>query len=107
MGVAEWLLPRFSTTTANDRVVASVSVMATLQAYFEYNFSLACGIPRVTLLGSPEDWREMRAKIERLPEFDLQDQEMSKWRKLLGPVVDNFVLSAVGQPDLAFWDRVA
>lgn len=35
-----WLLPQFSTTTDSDRVVASISVMATLQAYFEYVFSL-------------------------------------------------------------------
>merc|ERR1712187_346342 len=29
------------------------------------------------------------------------------WRNLLGPVLDNFVLSAEGRPVLSFWDRVA
>lgn len=33
--VARWLLPAFSTTTETDRITASVSVMATLQAYFD------------------------------------------------------------------------
>jgi len=28
--IAEWILPKFTTTTENDRVVASVTMMATL-----------------------------------------------------------------------------
>jgi len=31
---------------------------------------------------------------------------MSKWHKLLCPVLDQFVASAKGNPDLAFWDRI-
>jgi hypothetical protein len=104
--VSEWLLPSFSTTTSNDRVVASVSVMATLQAYFEYRFCLCCGIPRVTLLGTPCDWRALRTKIDRLPQYDLDKKLMSAWHQLLAPVLDEFVRASEGQPDLAFWDRV-
>ena len=51
-----WLIPAFTTTTVNDRVVAAVSVMSTLQNYFEYVCCLMCGIPKVTLLGTVEDW---------------------------------------------------
>jgi len=104
--MAAWLLPAFSTTCSKDRVVASVSVMATLQAYFEYKFCLCCGLPRVTLLGSLEDWRALRAKIDRLPEFDLQDKRMSAWHALLTQVLDEFVVSAEGRPSLSFWDQV-
>merc|ERR1719171_299660 len=69
--VARWLLPDFSTTTPTDRVAASVSVMSTLQAYFDFVCCLCCGIPKVTLLGSPEDWQRLRSKIDRLPDYDL------------------------------------
>ena len=34
--VTTWLLPNFSTTKSEDRVAASVTIMSTLQAYFEY-----------------------------------------------------------------------
>jgi len=105
--IAAWLLPSFSTTEPNDRVVAAVSLMATLQAYFEYKFCLCCGLPRVTLLGAPEDWEALRAKLDRLLEFDLEDKRMQEWYNMLAPVVDELVQSAKGRPDIrSFWDRI-
>ena len=53
----EWIIPDFSTTTRDDRVVASVLMMGTLQKYFSYTLSIVCGLPSVTLLGTEEDWR--------------------------------------------------
>uniref|UniRef100_A0A7S1A7G3 DUF4419 domain-containing protein n=1 Tax=Noctiluca scintillans TaxID=2966 RepID=A0A7S1A7G3_NOCSC len=104
--VAEWLLPAFTTTAETDRIVASVSIMATLQAYFDYKFSLLCGLPRVTLLGTPEDWRRLRAKVDRLPEFDVEAGRLASWHSLLAPVLDEFVRSAEGEAQVSFWDRV-
>lgn len=106
--MVEWLLPKFSTTTNADRIAASVSIMSTLQAYLEYVCCLMCGIPTVTLEGTPEDWRLLRQKIDRLPEFDIQgkDCSMKKWRALLAPVLDHFVKSANGKPNIDFWDTV-
>jgi len=106
--VTTWLLPKFSTTTSADRVAASVTVMSTLQAYFEYVCCLLCGIPNVTLEGTPEDWEALRSKIDRLPSYDIsgKDPVMSKWHKLLCPVLDKFMAAAKGNHDLAFWDRI-
>lgn len=104
--VAQWLMPNFSTTTTNDRIAASVTVMATLQAYFEYVCRLLCGIPKVTLLGSKEDWRQLRKKCDGLKTYDLEDQLMSKWHGLLAPVLNEFVNSADGCADTQFWDCI-
>ena len=54
-GLREWIILDFSTTTRDDRVVAGVLMMGTLQKYFSYMFSIVCGIPSVTLLGTEED----------------------------------------------------
>ena len=104
--VVDWLLPAFSTTTVHDRVVASVAIMATLQSYFEFVCCLMCGIPKVTLLGTEEDWQMLRDKVDKLLDYDLDDKLMSAWHKLLVPVMDNFVLSAMGQANVQFWDLV-
>ena len=40
--IADWLIPKFTTTTENDRIVASISMMATLQSYFEYEVDVCC-----------------------------------------------------------------
>ena len=46
--IREWNIPDFSTTTRDDRVVASVLMIGTLQ-------SIVCELPSVTLLGREED----------------------------------------------------
>jgi len=106
--VTEWLLPKFTTTTSDDRVAASVTIMSTLQAYFEYVCRLRCGIPEVTLEGTPDDWRSLRMKIDRLPRYEVggKPRVMAQWHALLAQVLDNFVLSSEGKHDLAFWDRI-
>jgi hypothetical protein len=106
--VTAWLLPKFSTTKTADRVVASVTIMSTLQAYFEYFCTLCCGIPEVTLEGNIDDWRLLRQKIDRLLQYDIKDKEpvMAKWHALLALVLDQFVRSAEGHSDLGFWDTV-
>lgn len=106
--VAEWAIPNFSTTTPTDRIVSSVSIMATLQNFFSYKFSLKCGIPNVTLLGTPDDWVCLRAKLDRLLEFDIPGEGlMEKWHGWLAYICDNLVVSANGGDCLEFWDKVA
>lgn len=62
-------------------------MMATLQKYFSYLFTLECGIPSVTLLGSPEDWDDLSTRVEKFAEFGA---EPTKWVALLRPVCDAF-----------------
>lgn len=107
--VTEWLLPKFTTTTDTDRVVASVTIMSTLKAYFSYRCMLACGIPNVTLLGTAKDWGLLRQKLERLLNYDIQGKRpvMKEWHDLLAIVVDEFIQAVEGKPNLKFWDTIA
>jgi hypothetical protein len=106
--VTKWLLPNFTTTKSEDRVAASVTIMSTLQAYFVYRCCIRCGIPKVTLEGTPTDWNQLRQKIDRLLQYDVvgKGAVMKKWHSLLAPVLDHFVASAEGRPELKFWDTV-
>lgn len=106
--LVKWLLPSFTTTTPNDLVAASVTIMSTMQKYFKYKFQLSCGIPSVTLLGTVEDWMELRLKFDRLLEFEIAGEaHMKEWHGWLADIGDNLVASAQGRPDVKFWDRVA
>lgn len=112
--VTDWLLPNFTTTRDEDRIVSAVTIMSTLQAYFEYKCCLTCGIPTVTLEGTGDDWRLLRQKIDRLPQYDISSSSttqspnniMSEWHGMLSKVLDEFVKSKEGNPDLHFWDTV-
>ena len=89
-GLREWIMPDFSTTTRDDRVVASVLMMGTLQKYFSYTFGIVCGIPSVTLLGTVEDWKNMLVRVEKLKEYG---EESAIWCDLLTPILKRFVSS--------------
>ena len=54
------ILPKFSTTTTTDTIVASVIMMSNMKKYCDFKFSLMCGLPDVTLEGAQEDWEERR-----------------------------------------------
>jgi hypothetical protein len=105
-----WILPAFSTTTANDTVVSAVTMMATLRAYFEYGFSITCGLPLVRLEGEREDWEDILARIEKLKEYSL---ETTAWYNLLKPVLSRFVRAfdesefLSSDENASFWQRVA
>jgi len=57
-----------------------------------------CGIPRITLEGTPEDWRKIRDRVSRLGICGLED-----WAKRMPAVLEEFVRSSEGHPSQAFW----
>ncbi|KAJ6582692.1 hypothetical protein DFH09DRAFT_1145734 [Mycena vulgaris] len=103
-----WALPAFTTTTENDTTIAAMLMMATLKAYFEYDYQgIACGIPRVTLEGEKSDWEDILKRLEKLKEYGVQT---IAWYHLLVPVIFRFVKSfdEPGSPEtVEFWQQVA
>jgi hypothetical protein len=85
----ETLLCNFSTTTPKIRTSFEVALMDAYHRYFEYNAMCVCGIPTVTLEGTPDDWQRMRDRVEVLATFDL-----AWWTSRLTPILDQFVTDA-------------
>jgi hypothetical protein len=86
----EWAMPNFTTTTDNDKSVAAIVMMGTLQKYFEYILCGGCGFPSVTLLGERADWEEILRRVEKLPSYG---EQPATWAKLLIPVIKRMVVS--------------
>ncbi|KLO81499.1 uncharacterized protein LW93_8209 [Fusarium fujikuroi] len=102
----EWILPSFSTTTDNDRVVGSVLLMGALQKYFSYGFGMECGIPSVTLLGEITDYEDILNRLDRLDEMG---EEPIQFAMLLRPIIRNMVLTFTQPYDPAihiFWNQI-
>ncbi|MGP0018597.1 MAG: DUF4419 domain-containing protein [Candidatus Sulfotelmatobacter sp.] len=97
----ETLLCDFTTTTPAVRTACEVALMDTYQRYFDYGMRCICGIPKVTLEGTPEDWQRMRDRIEVLATYDLD-----WWTSRLAPILDQFIATATGNPDRAFWQAI-
>lgn len=91
----------FSTSTDVERVAGRVAMMDAYSPYYAYWMVCVCGIPSITLTGTPDDWRKIRARVE-----DLSALGLSQWQRSLAPIADQFVRAAEGNPDTAFWKRV-
>src|SRR5262245_7335943 len=99
--VGRWLRNDFSTSTRRERIAGDVALLDALKRYFEYRLRLICGIPEVTLLGEPDDWRTIESRVEGLAGYDL-----AWWTEWLLPVCRELRRSAEGEPDLDFWKAI-
>eukprot|EP01132_Coremiostelium_polycephalum_P011394 gene11394-13954_t len=103
--IRSWIIPDFTTTTFTDKIVNSIALMATMQSYFSYKYSFRCGLPKVTLLGTVDDWKDVKKRVEKLREFDAGDGLILEWLNMLHPVMDQLIETASGNinNDLKDW----
>lgn len=100
--IAQTLTADFSTTTLAERVASQITLMESVKWYFEYLVEYAaCGIPTITLKGTPADWQRVLDKTRKLSQYGLSD-----WTKSLEPILAQFVLAAEGRPNQPFWQSI-
>lgn len=100
--IAQILTADFTTTTLAERVASQITLMESVKTYFEYiRMRISCGIPQITLTGTPEDWQKVLDKTRKLNVSGLE-----KWTKSLEPILTEFILTAKGQPNAKFWKDI-
>jgi len=88
----------FTTTGPVEKAASEIVLLDAVQNYFSYAMHTACGIPRFTLTGTPDDWKKVRERATHLGNYGLD-----WWQKELMPLLDEFVAASSGNPDLTFW----
>ena len=61
-------------------------LMDSFKEYFSYIVYTECGIPKITLEGTVDDWKKLRDRALGLAQYDLV-----WWVEALEPVLDQFV----------------
>ncbi|CAB4491554.1 unnamed protein product [Rhizophagus irregularis] len=64
---------------------------------------LCCGIPKITLEGTLEDWTKLQEKVIQLRQLDL---DMDFWLDKLDPVVWQLIETYKGNVDEDFWSKI-
>jgi hypothetical protein len=101
-GLVRLLRCSFSTTTPVEHVASGVVALAAFKRYFDYRVTCICGIPRITLEGTVDDWRAIRARVDVLAEYDIE-----WWAAGLRPICDQLVATAAGAAvDPDFWRSI-
>lgn len=97
--IAETIMADFTTTTPTELIATEITLMEAVQDYFEYIYiMLGCGIPEITLLGTPDDWQKVYDKA-----LSLEQYQLDWWINELEPILSQFVLASKGTIDIEFW----
>jgi hypothetical protein len=89
----------FSTTTPVEKLASEITIMNAMKPYFEFVVMyVICGIPEITLTGTPDDWKKILDKTRQLSKYDL-----SWWTNELEPLLQEFVNASEGNIVQDFW----
>eukprot|EP00493_Phyllostaurus_siculus_P009083 UN09196 len=76
--------------------------MDAMKSYFSYKVRTMCGIPKVKLLGTLNDWKQLKKSVQ-----DLKEYKLGWWVDKLIPVMDQFIKTYEGKGfDKHFWGSV-
>jgi len=101
-GIAPAIVSDFSTSGADERISSVITLMDSVKSYFTYSVvHFICGIPSITLKGTPDDWTRLLVKSVILRRFGL-----SGWHNRLRPILTEFVRAAKGCPSETFWKSI-
>lgn len=93
-------LPDFSTADQTANLALLMSFMDAASPYYDYRMRTMCGIPRIRLEGSKEDWKLLISKTS-----DLQKvfTDLDPYFSNLIPVLESITAAFDGQIDEKFW----
>jgi Domain of unknown function (DUF4419) len=95
------MCPKFSTTGLTETAAFQITLMESMNSYFEYEERVFCGIPQITLTGKPSDWKWI---LDHINDFD--KYELGWWTAELKPILKQFYNASRGKIDTPFWQSI-
>ncbi|MBP5219458.1 MAG: DUF4419 domain-containing protein [Bacteroidaceae bacterium] len=100
--IAKTITADFSTTTLAERIASQTTLMESVKSYFDYTIIyIKCGIPNITIEGTPADWQRVIDKTR-----NLQSYKIGKWTNELEPILNEFLKASNGKPRQEFWQNI-
>jgi len=100
----------FSSTTNVQRIVSQITLMSSLQEFFEYEMQLCCGIPAIEMFGTEADWQKLLKDLKVLKTILLpimNDIELTKqWWSLAEEIFSKLLDTYRGTPDKKWWSHI-
>ncbi len=97
----KFFVPKFSTTTAITKTVFEITMLEAFKKKFVYVGESGCGIPKITIKGTMQDWQWIYNNLDQLNSFGLQ-----KWADELKPIIQQFINASEGKVDKVFWKDI-
>jgi len=93
------IVASFSTTSEIERAANEIVLMETLQHYFDYSMSTFCGIPSVSLQGTPNDWDTLCQRVASLG----RAYDLTWWTDRWAPSLERIAGNVAGADDAQLW----
>lgn len=95
----------YSTSSFTDLLTSYGYIMDSTKAYFDFYCYCLCGIPKVYLQGTIQDWEMLYEKIKCLSEFI--ETEIGEYiiENIL-PIIEKFIDTKKGNPDKEWWEQI-
>lgn len=92
-----------TSTTPISMASFNISLMETMQQYFEYRMMTCCGIPFINLKGTVDDWTSLLALVDHIEQY-----ELSWWTNKIRPLLEKIVqtVSTPDAIDVDFWKDI-
>ncbi|RYF96190.1 MAG: DUF4419 domain-containing protein, partial [Chitinophagaceae bacterium] len=97
--LAKAMTADFTTTSPTSKAVSQITLMDAVEPYFDFVVMIvACGIPEITLEGTPKDWQKVLDKAKYLKKY-----ELAWWIDEIEPLLQEFVNASKGKADKDVW----
>ncbi|CAG8461751.1 13901_t:CDS:1 [Cetraspora pellucida] len=94
----------FSTTIQSSQIASRIALLDYSQDCCSYNLGIYCGIPKVTLEGTSDDWLLIQKKMDSLrPIFP----DLEFWFDRIEKIVSKLIETYNGKVDQEFWKGIA
>ena len=104
------MIPDFTTTTSIHKIVSQITLMTSVQEYFEYTVSSLCGIPAIEMRGTKEDWVNLEMKIKALRQTLQPIKNViglgRKWWDKVEEIADKLLNTFNGNPNKDWWSKI-
>jgi len=113
------MIPDFSTTTSVHRIVSQITLMTSVQEFFEYSVGTLCGIPAIEMKGETQDWMNLKKKIKALRKTlePIEDDiglgkrqfgyvKQHSWWNNVEKIAEKLLDTFEGNPDEEWWSKI-
>lgn len=91
---------QFTTTGPVEQVAYNITYLDVMSNYYMYIF-VTCGIPSITIEGTPEDWQKIYEQVDFFRKYKLD-----WWLDELKPCLKEFVSASNGNYNHNFWEGI-
>jgi hypothetical protein len=95
------MTPTFSTTEAVHHVAFQITLINSVQSFNEYHLYTKCGIPKLRIQGTRDDWLWIYKQVDSFAEYGLNE-----WISIIKPHLEQFVSIYDESPDNEFWNSI-